>query len=81
MNIRSYRIFGIAIFDLVLSIFGVVFIFLIAKNYKFKNLDTWKFILAGILLTIPIGIVFHIIFGVNTQLNYNLGLSRPPKKS
>lgn len=80
MNIRSYRIFSIAIFDLVLSMIGMVLIFLIAKQYHFKSLETWRFVFAGIIVAIPVGIVFHIIFGINTQLNYNLGLSGPPKR-
>lgn len=80
-SLRSHRIFGIAIFDLVSSMLGLIIIFLIAKHYHFQTLDSWRFIIAGILLAIPLGIIFHIIFGTNTQLNYILGLSGPPKRN
>jgi hypothetical protein len=72
---KKYRIFNIAIFDLVLAFIGVIFIFMIFWRIFFKSLPWWHFVLAAIILTIPIGIVFHIIFGVKTQLNYYLGLS------
>lgn len=78
-TLRSHKIFGIAIFDLTLSVIGMIIIFTAAWYFSFKNLELWKFILAAILLTIPVGIVFHIIFGVNTFLNYKLGLSNIPK--
>jgi hypothetical protein len=74
-SLRSYRIFGIALFDLISAMIGLVIIFLIAKHYHFPNLSSIPFILAGILLAIPVGITFHIIFGTNTSLNYKLGLS------
>jgi hypothetical protein len=77
-QLRSHRIFGIAIFDLVLSVIGMIVIFLIAKNAHFKQLKTWPFILAAILLAIPVGIVSHILVGTNTNLNYKLGLSYRP---
>lgn len=78
-KLRSYRIAGIALFDLILSAVGMIIIFWAAKRAFFKELDTWKFIVAAILLTIPIGIFFHVITGRNTSLNYNLGLSHDPK--
>ena len=75
LAVRNYRIFGMAIFDLVLAMVGLVLVFLLARWKHFPNLKVWPFVLAGILLTIPVGIVFHIIFGTNTHLNYQLGLS------
>jgi hypothetical protein len=74
-SLRSYKIFGISIFDLISAMIGLIIIFLIAKHYHFPNLTSTPFILAGILLAIPVGITFHIIFGTNTSLNYKLGLS------
>lgn len=79
-NIRSHKIFGLAIFDLVTAIIGMIIIFLIAWKIHYPKLDWWKFVVAAILLAIPVGIVFHILFGVNTKLNYTLGLSNKPKK-
>ena len=78
-NLRSYKIFGLAVFDLSLSLIGTIILFMIMWRIHFKNLDWWKFLIAAILLTIPIGITFHILFGVNTKLNYELGLSNKPK--
>jgi hypothetical protein len=77
-DIRKYKIFGISIFDLLSSMIGLVIIFVIAHQSHFKTLNILNFIIAGILLAIPIGIVFHVVFGVNTTLNYRLGLSNKP---
>jgi hypothetical protein len=78
-SIRSFRIWGISVFDVVTAIVGLVIIFLIAKHFHFPKLDNSNFIWAGILLALPIGIAFHILFGTNTTLNSKLGLSYPPK--
>lgn len=78
-DLRKHRIFGIAIFDLLMSMIGLTIILLLAKWKHFPNLPNTPFILAGILLAIPIGIVFHIIFGTNTTLNYRLKLSDKPQ--
>ncbi len=77
-KLRSYRIFGIALFDLIIAIIGTILILLLARFKWFSNLSITPFVLAGILLTIPLGIFFHIIFGVNTTLNYRLRLSNKP---
>jgi hypothetical protein len=79
-SLRSHRIFGIALFDLLSSIVGMIILFIIFREIHFKNLSLYPFIVAGILLAVPIGIVFHVIFGTNTTLNYFLGLSNKPKK-
>jgi len=78
LEIRKYRFFGIAIFDLVSSFIGVILIFLLLWRVYFKNLNPLNFVIAAIILTIPIGIFSHVIFGVNTTLNNRLGLSDPP---
>lgn len=80
-TLRKYKIFGLAIFDIVSSIIGLVLIFLVAKRIHFRELPATPFVIAGVLLAIPVGIVFHILFGTNTQLNYHLGLSNDPKTS
>lgn len=79
-DLRTYKIFGLAIFDLSISFILVIVLFMIAWKIHFSNLDWWKFLIAAILVTIPIGITFHILFGVNTKLNYELGLSNKPKQ-
>ena len=79
-EIRSHKIFGLAIFDLVSSFIGIIVMFLIAWNYHFPHLDWWKFVLAAIVVTMPLSVLFHVLFGVNTQFNYILGLSYNPTK-
>ena len=79
-DLRSHKIFGLAIFDLSISFIGVIAIFMVAWRVHFRNLDWWKFLIAAILVTIPIGITFHVLFGTNTTLNYRLGLSNKPSK-
>jgi len=67
---RSYRIFKIALFDLILSFVLVIWIL------SFFGVD-WKI---SALLTLPIGIITHYIFNLDTQLNYYIGLSNEPKR-
>ena len=63
------------------AMLGLAIIFVIFWRIHFKNLDWWKSALAGAILAIPVGIMFHIVFGVNTKLNYDLGLSNRPKQN
>ena len=77
-TLRSYRIAGMALFDLVFAALGTVFLFLYFRGRFFPKLSKTKFIVAAVLLTVPIGIVFHVLFGVDTSLNYRLGLSNKP---
>jgi NADH:ubiquinone oxidoreductase subunit 3 (subunit A) len=79
MNINKYRIFGLRLFDLILSLVAMIVVFLLAWRYHFRRLDWWKFVIAAVLLTLPLGIIVHTIVGVNTQLSYDLGLSYKPK--
>jgi hypothetical protein len=77
-KIRQYKILGLSIFDIITSILGMIILFLLMWKWHFSELNPWNFVVAGILLAIPVGIVFHVIFGVNTTLNSRLGLSRKP---
>ena len=79
-TLREHRIFGIAIFDLVGSFTLIVVITLILKHKYWPNLKSSNFILIGLLITLPISIFAHMLFGVNTTLNYKLGLSDKPVK-
>lgn len=78
MSIRSQRIFGLSLFDLILSVICMIILFLLIRRIFFETFSVAPFIISAILLTIPVGIFFHLIFGVNTELNYKLGLSDPP---
>ena len=61
-NLRSHKIFGLAIFDLSISFIFTIALFMIAWRIHFKQLDWWKFFITALILTIPIGITFHILF-------------------
>lgn len=78
-DLRLYKIFGLAIFDLVISFVFMIALFMVAWRVHYKKLDLWKFLLAAIFVTIPIAITFHVLFGIDTKLNYELGLSNKPK--
>ena len=77
-KIRSYRIFGLAIFDLVLALIGMIAVFLWAHRTFFPTLPVQNFVIAAVLLTIPVGIFTHVLFGTSTALNHLLGLSTSP---
>ena len=79
-KLREYKIFGLAIFDLTVSFIGIIAIFLVTWKIYYQHLDWWKFVITAIIVTLPISITFHVLFGVNTQLNYTLGLSDKPIK-
>jgi hypothetical protein len=69
-DLRRPRIFGIALFDLILSLIVVELLFRIIFKMK------W----IGLLLTIPIAILVHYLFNIPTTLNYYLGLSDKPSQ-
>ena len=79
LEIRKYNLFSLSIFDIVSAVIGMILLFLVIWKLYFNQLNIWNFIIAAIILTIPVGIVFHIIFGINSTLNYKLGLSNKPK--
>ena len=78
--LRSHKIFGLAIFDLSISFISLILLFLLSWKIHFKHLNIFNFIIAAIIVTIPISITLHVLFGVNTQLDYFLGLSDKPHK-
>lgn len=67
-ELRSWRIGGLAIFDIVAAIIGMIMISSYIGISKEK----------AALLAIPIGILVHYIFGIDTTLNYKLGISNKP---
>ena len=69
-KLREPRIIGIAIFDLLLAIIITAYIFY-KLGYDYK---------IGVLLSIPLGIIIHYLFGIDTTLNYYLGISEKPKE-
>ena len=79
LEIRKYKLFSLSIFDIVSAVIGMILLFLVIWKLYFNQLNIWNFIIAAIILTIPVGIVFHVIFGINSTLKYKLGLSNKPK--
>lgn len=77
-ELRKPKLFGLAIFDIAVGIIGLIILFIAMWKWHFPELNPRHFVIAAILLAIPIGIVFHVIFGVNTSLNARLGLSEMP---
>jgi hypothetical protein len=69
-TLRTPRIFDIALFDLILSIVAIEILF----RYM------WKVEYLGAALAVPIGILIHALLGINTTLNYKLGISCPPER-
>ena len=72
--LRSFRIFGIALFDLIGTILGI----LIGLKVLFPNREVSFYISWTILLMMPLSVISHLIFRVPTQFNYYLELSRKP---
>lgn len=78
-NLRKYKIFKISLFDLITAFIGMVLIALLLHRLFFRDKSVWLFVIIALLATIPLGILVHYIFHVNTTLNYKLGLSDKPK--
>lgn len=67
-DLRKPRIAGIAIFDLLLAIIATAWLF---DQYGASPL-------LGAAAAVPIGIIVHYIFSIDTTLNHALGLSNKP---
>lgn len=68
-EIRSVRVFDLALFDLLLAFIGT--------EYVFRYLGASPYV--GIILAVFIGIIIHYWLNIPTTLNYKLGLSELPK--
>lgn len=73
--LRSFRLFGIALFDLISAFLGMIIISLILRKFMFNSVSVEKTVLIAILLTLPIGIVTHYVIGTKTTLNGYLNLN------
>ena len=65
-KLRSYRIGGIALFDLVLALLGMYFL------APYLNISRRS----ALLLTVPLGVITHLILGQETHLNKLLFMSK-----
>lgn len=73
---RHFRIFGFSSLEVVLT-FLLVVLFLWYRRVKMQNIPYQA--LKCIYVILILGITVHLYYEVNTQLNYLLGLSCPPK--
>jgi uncharacterized membrane protein len=70
--LRSFRLFDIALFDLILAIAGMVMAALLV--HKYTDYDKKTLIMIFVALTIPLGIVVHASLGIDTSLNRMIGI-------
>jgi hypothetical protein len=79
---RSNRFLGMSSFDLFLSIILSAVILtlsnMIVNKRRNKPVHYVNLLLIGAFSAIPLGIYFHALFGVDTFLNWKLGLSEKP---
>ena len=72
--LRSFRIFNIAMFDLIMTY--VLSYFLLKWLIPGKPQSFYVgWLLVGVL---PVSVLSHLIFGIPTTLNYYLGVSNRP---
>lgn len=69
---RKYTIYDMALFDLIGTI---IFALILGYLLKFRDITT---MFLWIITVFLIGIVTHILLGVNTMLGYYLGLNDKP---
>ena len=79
-ELRRPRVCGLVVFDTLLALIGLVVILTIAWKVHFRKLPYMNFVIVSFLILFPLAIFSHILVGVNTTLNYNLGLSDKPKE-
>ena len=73
--LRSFRIFQIAIFDVVMTLIGLLIILRFLKPNQPE-----EFYIAWVTVTaLPISVISHLIVNQPTMLNYYLGLSHHPQ--
>ena len=68
--VRHFRLFGYAIFDLIVSFIGIYLLSgILSKIFRKINIDIPK--INWVYLTLPIGIVIHLFFGTMTPMVKN----------
>ena len=64
-KLRSYRVFNIAMFDIVMSIIGIILIIAFSQKY-YRGIYNWKYsIYAGTICAVPLGILIHFMMKIN----------------
>lgn len=67
-SLRKYRVSSIAIFDVSATLLGGY----LAHKYLFPDYS----LLFVIIMMFILGIIVHYVFGIDTQLNYYIGLNK-----
>ena len=79
-ELRRPRVCGLVVFDTLLALIGLIVILTIAWKVHFSKLPYMNFVIVSFLILFPLAIFSHILVGVDTTLNYKLGLSDKPKE-
>ncbi len=77
--IREPKIFGMAIFDWTATLIAV-YIITWFVNKRYPGYGFIKMFIVLAIITTIVAIIVHKIFGINTMLNYYLGLNPKPKR-
>jgi hypothetical protein len=72
--IRSFRVFNIALFDLIGTFIGLY----VLLTWLLPSRPTFFYISWVLVGALPLSVLSHYLFNIPTQLNYNLGLSEKP---
>lgn len=78
-GLRSARVWDMAVFDLVVSFFGIVLIAEMIRRKWFPNEDRTRVAYMAAAATLPLAIATHWFLEIDTALNYKLGISNNPK--
>lgn len=76
-TLRKPKIFGMAIFDWVMTLLGSYLLTYLIYNYYHKYHFTTLYVIVTIKLVI-LGIFLHWLLGVKTMLGYYLGINSKP---
>lgn len=72
--LRTPRLFGIALFDFISAFIGIIGLLYLHDSTR----EPHYYYAWATLLTLPIGVLSHIVSNTPTMLNYYLGLSERP---
>lgn len=77
-QIRQYKIFGMAIFDWISTFLAGLLLTYLLDKYVFIKNNFWELYVWTMIFLIILAIFVHKIMGVDTMLNYYLGLNPKP---
>ena len=86
-SLRKYRIFNMAIFDFAMTFLVIFLVHLymwrnpIEKQNNRSYMQYFMSLILFIIGSIWLGVIFHYIFNVKSQLSYYLGFNGEPNKN